>query len=78
MTVQVNMHEAKSQLSKLAELAHKGEKVVVAKAGVPYVDLVPHQPLKRRRQPGSQKGRIRIAPDFDQTPDEVIDAFEGN
>lgn len=38
---QANMHEAKSKLSQLAELAHSGETVVIAKAGKPYVDLVP-------------------------------------
>ena len=40
---QVNMHEAKSQLSKLGEMAWKGEKIVIAKAGKPYLDLVPHK-----------------------------------
>ena len=46
--VQVNMHEAKAQLSRLGELACKGERVVIAKNGKPYLDLVPHQEEKRR------------------------------
>lgn len=45
---QANMHEAKTRLSQLAELAHAGEIVVIAKAGKPYVDLVPHRESKPR------------------------------
>ena len=48
---QANMHEAKSKLSQLAELAHSGEVVVIAKAGKPYVDLVPHRE-RMIREPG--------------------------
>ena len=74
--MQVNMHEAKSQLSRLGELAWKGEEVVIAKAGKPYLDLVPHRPRTSRKL-GLLKGRIWVAPDFDETPIEVIEAFEG-
>ena len=73
--MQVNMHAAKSQLSRLGELAWQGEKIVIAKAGKPYLDLVPHRGTERKL--GALKGKIRIAPDFDETPPEVIDAFEG-
>ena len=44
--MQVNMHEAKSQLSKLGEAAWSGESVVIAKSGKPYLELVPHKPNK--------------------------------
>ncbi|WP_348674353.1 type II toxin-antitoxin system prevent-host-death family antitoxin [uncultured Abyssibacter sp.] len=74
---QVNMHEAKTQLSKLGELAWKGEQIVIAKAGKPYLDLVPHRPDRKTRVPGRLKGRIQVADDFDATPAEVIEAFEG-
>lgn len=74
---QVNMHEAKSQLSKLGELAWSGEKVVIAKAGKPYLDLVPHEGSAQPRRPGRFKGQITLATDFDATPAEVLDAFEG-
>jgi antitoxin (DNA-binding transcriptional repressor) of toxin-antitoxin stability system len=77
-TIQVNMHEAKTQLSQLAERVWDGERVVIAKAGKPYLDLLPHQEATRTRQPGRLKGRIRMAADFDQTPEEILDAFEGN
>lgn len=73
--MQVNMHVAKTQLSRLGELAWQGEKVVIAKAGKPYLDLVPHKGSERRL--GALKGRIWIAPDFDETSPEVVDAFEG-
>lgn len=75
--MQVNLHEAKSQLSRLAQLVLKGERVVIAKAGEPLLDLVPHRAQQAPRQPGRLKGRVRMAPDFDRTPDEVVDGFEG-
>lgn len=74
--MQVNMHEAKSQLSKLAEKAARGEKVVIARAGKPWVDLVPHRE-RARRTPGRLKGRIRWSEDFDRTPESLVKDFEG-
>ena len=74
--MQVNMHEAKSQLSRLGELVWQGETVVIAKAGKPYLDLVPHRGPSERKL-GLLKGRIWVAPDFDETPAEVVEAFEG-
>jgi len=75
--MKVNMHEAKSNLSALAEKAWEGEPVVIAKAGKPYVDLLPHRAGRTQRKPGRFKGQIRIADDFDRTPEDVIEAFEG-
>ena len=74
---QVNMHEAKSRLSELGELAWKGETVVIAKAGKPYLDLIPHRAPGAKRKPGRLKGKIKIAADFDATPSDVIADFEG-
>ena len=65
--MQVNMHEAKSQLSRLGELAWQGEEVVIAKAGKPYLNLVPYREEMKPRTPGSLKGKIWVAPDFDET-----------
>lgn len=73
--MQVNMHEAKSRLSELAERALKGEKVVIAKAGKPILDLVPHVPNKQVRFPGGYEDAIEMAPDFDETPTEIIKSF---
>ena len=73
--MKVNMHEAKSQLSRLGKLAWQGEQIVIAKAGEPYLRLVPFREKKTKRKLGALKGQIWIAPDFDETPQEVIDAF---
>ena len=74
--VQVNMHEAKAQLSRLGELACKGERVVIAKNGKPYLDLAPHQEEQRRepRVAGGYEGQIRIKPGFEWS-DEEIDEY---
>lgn len=76
--MQVNMHEAKSQLSALAEKVWQGETVVIAKAGKPYLDILPHREGNVPRKPGRFKGQIKIADDFDRTPEDILDAFEGN
>nr|WP_297460594.1 type II toxin-antitoxin system prevent-host-death family antitoxin [uncultured Halomonas sp.] len=74
--MQINMHEAKSQLSSLAEKARQGEKIVIAKAGKPCVELVAYRESPQRR-PGRYKGRISMAADFDETPEDLVAAFEG-
>ncbi|TQF00163.1 MAG: type II toxin-antitoxin system prevent-host-death family antitoxin [Spiribacter salinus] len=75
--MQINIHEAKSQLSRLAERVHKGETIVIAKAGKPCMDLVPHR-VSAVRRPGRFKGSIALASDFDETPEDVIQAFDGD
>jgi prevent-host-death family protein len=66
----VNMHEAKSTLSRLVEEAEAGEEILIARAGKPVVRLVPVRQRKRRL--GRWKGRVRMSPDFDAPlpPDE--------
>ncbi len=73
--MKVNMHEAKSQLSRLAKAAWAGEDVVIAKAGEPYLRLVPYREPKAKRRLGALEGQIWMAPDFDETPPDVIEAF---
>lgn len=75
--MQVNMHEAKSQLSRLGEKVWAGEAVIIAKAGKPYLDLVPHKENLTPRRPGRFKGQIKIADDFTTTDEEIVAAFEG-
>lgn len=77
-TIQVNMHEAKSQLSQLAERVWAGDRVVIARAGKPYLDLLPHQPQSEVRRPGRWKGRIRLAPGFDAADADIADSFESS
>jgi prevent-host-death family protein len=62
---QVNMHEAKTHLSRLVDEAAAGEEVVIAKAGRPLVKLVPYVPDRKPRQPGGWEGQVWISPDFD-------------
>lgn len=76
--MQVNMHEAKSRLSELAEMVLNGEKVVIARAGKPILDLIPHVQINKKRLPGGYEKEIEMADDFDQTPAEIIDAFYGD
>ena len=77
VTKVVNMHEAKSTLSKLVEEAEAGEEIILARAGQPVVRLVPVRAGKPR-QLGQWKGRVRMADDFDAPlPDDVLAGFEG-
>jgi antitoxin (DNA-binding transcriptional repressor) of toxin-antitoxin stability system len=73
--MQLNMHEAKSQLSKLGDLAWQGETIVIAKAGKPYLDLIPHK-TNKKRTPGNYKHCIQINDDFNDEDLEIIAAFE--
>lgn len=76
--MQVNMHEAKTKLSQLGEKATQGERVIIARAGVPYLELVPYRGAgERRRQPGRLAGRLSIAEDFDPASSQSVAAFEG-
>ena len=76
-TIQINMHEAKTRLSQLGEKVWAGHRVIIAKAGKPYLDLLPHKPSGVVRQPGRFKGKIKISEDFDQTPEDIVAGFEG-
>ncbi len=75
---QVNIHEAKTHLSKLLARVREGEEIVIAHAGEPIARLVPFVRRLRRRKPGSWKGKIHLEPDFDDPlPEEILRAFEG-
>ena len=72
----VNVHEAKTHLSKLLERVEAGEEVVIARAGRPVARLIPFA-RARKRTLGLDAGRGFIAPDFDAPlPDDVIADFE--
>jgi len=73
----VNTHEAKTHLSRLIERAAKGEEIIIGKAGRPIARLVPYREIPTPREPGVWRGQVTLADDFDTTPDEVIDGFEG-
>ncbi len=72
-----NIHEAKTHLSRLVERAAGGEEIIIAKAGKPMAKLVPYQEDKKPRKPGSLRGKIWIADDFDELPEDIAAAFRG-
>jgi len=77
MTEIVNMHQAKTSLSRLVERALAGEEVVIARNGKPLVKLVPIPKERKRRVPGRGTGKIWISPDFEFTDEEITELFEG-
>jgi prevent-host-death family protein len=62
----VNIHEAKTHLSRLVERVEAGEEITLARAGRPVARLVPYRARLEPRRPGIWKGRVRIGPDFDE------------
>lgn len=71
-----NIHDAKTNLSRLLERVAQGEEIIIAKSGRPVAKLV--RVAVEPRKPGRLKGRIRIGPGFDEPlPDEVMAAFRG-
>lgn len=74
----VNIHEAKTNFSKLIDAVGQGQEIVIAKAGKPAARLVPVDAKKPVRKPGALKGKIQVADDFDAPlPDDLQAAFEG-
>ena len=63
----VNVHQAKTQFSRLIDAAHAGETIVVAKDGKPWARLVPLEQADPRRQPGLLRGRLMLP-----SPDELL------
>ena len=76
MTITVNVHEAKTHLSRLLERAHGGEEIIVAKAGRPYARLLPLASKPPCRQPGRLQGRLGDE-FFEDLPASELDAWEG-
>jgi prevent-host-death family protein len=71
---QVNIHEAKTQLSKLIAA---GEEVIIARYGEPVARLVPIRPPATKRHPGSARGLFTVPPGFfEPLPDELLNDFE--
>lgn len=75
--MKVNVHEAKTHFSKLLDRVLQGEEIVIAKAGTPIARLVPIAEPPALRRPGSARGELFVAPDFDAPlPDDVLRLFE--
>jgi prevent-host-death family protein len=75
MTEIVNMHQAKSSLSRLVERALAGEDVIIGRNGEPLVKLVPVLKERKPRVPGRLKGKVWMAPDFAFTDAEIGELF---
>jgi prevent-host-death family protein len=73
----VGMHDAKTHLSRLVERAEAGEDVVIQRNGKPVVRLVPivEEPRSLASVRGVWRGRVHIADDFDELPEDIAEAF---
>jgi prevent-host-death family protein len=75
---QVNMHQAKTNLSRLVEEAAAGEEIIIARAGKPVARLVPLESRLEPRKLGGLKGKLWISEDFDAAlPEEIMKHFRG-
>ena len=72
---QVNIHEAKTQLSRLLEEVERGERVVIARAGEPIAVLAPYKVAVRKRRLGLFAGEATLHADFDELPPDIATAF---
>jgi len=74
--MEVNVHEAKTHLSKLLKRVAAGEEIIISKAGKPIAKLTPMRDRRLRRF-GIDEGVFEVPEDFDATlPEEVLQAFE--
>ena len=72
----VNIHEAKTHFSRLVERAAAGEEIIIGRAGRPVARLIRYTAAREPRRPGRWTGRVEVAPDFDATPEGLLDEFE--
>ncbi|MEH2240364.1 type II toxin-antitoxin system Phd/YefM family antitoxin [Nostoc sp.] len=78
MTVNINIQEAEIVFSELLNRVSRGEEITITQDGVAIARLVPVNQNPPKRIPGSAKGLITIAPDFDAPlPDDILASFEG-
>ena len=76
--IRINVHDAKSNLSRYLERVEQGEVVLICRRNVPVAELRPLPRKRSRRRPlGLAHGTCQMAPDFDVLPDELVAAFEG-
>ncbi len=73
----INIHEAKTHLSRILERVAGGESVIIGKAGKPVAVLSPYVAADSARKAGSMKGKIWIADDFDAADAVIADLFDG-
>lgn len=71
-----NLHEAKTNLSKLVELAAQGQEIIICKAGTPVAKLVAFHKKRGKRRPGMWEGKVTIEKDFDKLPADFMRYFK--
>ncbi len=76
MVKPVNIHEAKTHLSRLVERVEAGEEITLARAGRPVARLVPYRARREPRRPGMWKGQVVIGPNFDEPLKELEQALK--
>jgi prevent-host-death family protein len=75
----VNIHAAKTHLSKLIERVEKGEEIIISRNGKPLAHLTPHResvPKQQPRRGGQWTGKIRYAADYDQADAAIRKSFD--
>ncbi len=74
--MRVNIHEAKTHLSRLVDRAAAGEEIIIGRAGKPVARLVALEPPVEKRRLGVWKGQVWVSPDFDEEDQELTRRFE--
>jgi prevent-host-death family protein len=74
----INVHAAKTHLSKLLERVERGEEIVIGRAGRPIARIVPYVEVPRRHWFGALKGQVRILPGFEEADEELARDFEAS
>lgn len=77
MAEQIDVYDAKTHFSRLIERVEHGEEIVIGRAGNPVARLVPYRSQRGPRTPGGWEGRLTIAQDFEELPEELAAAFRG-
>ena len=78
--IKLNIHEAKTHLSRYLEQLAQGETIILCKRNIPIAEIRPIHPQKEHKRPlGLAKGEFRVGPEFfDPLPEEMLSAFSGN
>ncbi len=73
----INVHQAKTNLSKLISFVLEGQEIVIAKAGKPVVKIVAYKETPKSRKPGLLKGKIFLSDDFTSEDEKINKLFYG-
>jgi len=73
----VNVSEARAHLSRLLDRVESGEEIIISRSGQPVARLLPYLGTVVTRRPGAWRGRVQIADDFDELPEDLAASFHG-